>query len=577
MKKRFPIVDSLGSVLVRRRDRAALALIAITSSVGSACEVLTIMCISTASLRLVGNISDNPGFPLGFSVGDWTVLDLVIAGVLLILGRLIAMTLNAYTAARLSSGVLSRFRTRLAGAFFGATWREQTQQDQASIQVLMASNISNVTALVLAVGNTFTSLFGFVTFVVSAFILSPGFALGLAVFGGLLFSALRPINRRIRRMSRVQQDENREFARVLEEGISVSLELRVFGVEESLMTKLSGLLRQFVRARTTQVTMSGLNPQIYQSVGLLMILIGLAVVSKYDFGNLGVVGALVLLMIRGLNYGQAFQSNYTNAIASVPYVAGLMEELERLESEPPPTGTTVPQSGATLDIIDLSCGYGSVSVLREVNITIVPGQAIGIVGPSGAGKSTLAALLMGLVGPQDGRFTIGGVDWFDVDRRWWTSNISFVPQEPKLIAGTVEDNIRFMRADVTESQILRAAHAAHLSGELASWEDGIRHEVGPRGSRLSGGQKQRVCIARALATNPQVLVLDEPTSALDSSAEESISGVLQELRGSTTLVIIAHRLSTIAMCDVILKVEGGRVVKVDDPRSLAGSPDLLED
>lgn len=563
MDARFSLLSALKMALTRRRDRLAVATVAFTAFIGSACEVLTIICISTASLKLVGTSTPAPEFSLVPSMATWTVFWLVVAGVVLIVVRLMVMFVNAYLGARLSSSVMFRFRTRVLDAFLGSTWETQTQQEQASLQLLIGTNVGNLTAMVQQAASMSSSLFGFLTFVVSAFLISPVVALALVLFGMLLFAVLRPLNTIVKRKASTQRDFNREFSRVLEEGVSVSLELRVFGVERSLHERLRGNMRQLVRARNAQQTMGALSPHIYQSAGLLTILLGIGVVSTYGVGDLAVVGALVLLMIRGLSYGQALQATYTATVSSIPYVSSLLETLQEFENEPQPRGLRSPAGPITLSLVKVECGYRSKSVLEDVNLAVEPGEAIGIVGSSGAGKSTLAALVMGLIEPRSGSFTIGGVECRDVDRRWWARNVSFVPQEPKLIEGTVADNIRFMREEISDEEVRAAAIAAHLSAELESWPNGLAHDVGPKGSRLSGGQKQRICIARALVTNPKILVLDEPTSALDATAEESISEVLRELRGKTMLLIIAHRLSTIQMCDRVLRIGDGRVVEVD--------------
>ena len=194
----------------------------------------------------------------------------------------------------------------------------------------------------------------------------------------------------------------------------------------------------------------------------------------------------------------------------------------------------------------------------DVNMAIEPGEIIGIIGPSGSGKSTLVELLLGLRSVRAGSLTIDDVDMEDIDRRSWSALAAFVAQDALLLSGSIERNIQFFRPEITVEQVDAAARAARIADDIAGMPNGLRTEVGERGSRLSGGQRQRVAIARALAAEPQLLVLDEPTAALDVRSEALIRQSIADLKGTTTVVIIAHRMSTLDICDRILILEAGR-------------------
>jgi ABC-type multidrug transport system fused ATPase/permease subunit len=135
----------------------------------------------------------------------------------------------------------------------------------------------------------------------------------------------------------------------------------------------------------------------------------------------------------------------------------------------------------------------------------------------------------------------------------------------------VRENIRFLRPDVDDAEVARAAQAAVLGTDLAGWREGLDHDVGPAGTALSGGQRQRVALARALAGSPDLVVLDEPTSALDAHTEAAVRDTLAALREHATVVVIAHRLSTVNACDRVAVMRGGRIVALGPPRELAQS------
>ena len=142
------------------------------------------------------------------------------------------------------------------------------------------------------------------------------------------------------------------------------------------------------------------------------------------------------------------------------------------------------------------------SVLKDLELRIEPREVIGIVGPSGSGKSTLVQLLLGLRPPTSGRVLASGADIADIRRAQWNRKATFVPQDAHLIAGTVSENIRFLRDDVSQQDIEQAARLAHLHEDIMGWEEGYDRQVGEQGSHLSGGQQQRLIIARALVGEP---------------------------------------------------------------------------
>ena len=215
----------------------------------------------------------------------------------------------------------------------------------------------------------------------------------------------------------------------------------------------------------------------------------------------------------------------------------------------------------------------SKTVIDQLNLTIHPGEKIGLVGRSGAGKSTVVNLLLRLYDLRSGRILIDGQDIAHVTQTSLRRQVGMVTQDTSLMHRSVRDNISYGRPDATEEQMLHAAQRAEADAFIQHLTDpkgrtGFDAHVGERGVKLSGGQRQRVAIARVMLKNAPILLLDEATSALDSEVEAAIQTSLYKLMEGKTVVAIAHRLSTIAAMDRLVVMDQGHVVEVGDHKSL---------
>jgi ATP-binding cassette subfamily B protein len=200
-------------------------------------------------------------------------------------------------------------------------------------------------------------------------------------------------------------------------------------------------------------------------------------------------------------------------------------------------------------------------VLRNINLSVQPGQAIALVGTSGAGKSTFVNLLPRFYDPQEGEILIDDINIQDVTLNSLRRQIGVVLQETILFSGTIAQNIAFGQKVFAQSAVESAAKIANADQFILQLPQGYNTWVGERGVNLSGGQRQRIAIARAVLLNPQILILDEATSALDSESETLVQEALERLMQNRTVLIIAHRLSTIKRCDQILVFEHGQIIE----------------
>lgn len=201
------------------------------------------------------------------------------------------------------------------------------------------------------------------------------------------------------------------------------------------------------------------------------------------------------------------------------------------------------------------------NVIRDVSIKIKAGEMVAVIGPSGAGKSTIVGLLARLYDPQEGSIIVDGIDVRDLEVSSWRRRISIVSQDIILFNDTVENNISFGVSAVNRDDVVAAAKMAAADAFINELPEGYNTMLGDRGVRLSGGQKQRISIARALLSDPDILIMDEGTSHLDSVSEHAIQTAVEEISKKRTVLVVAHRLSTIRRANRIIVMEKGRVIE----------------
>ncbi len=220
------------------------------------------------------------------------------------------------------------------------------------------------------------------------------------------------------------------------------------------------------------------------------------------------------------------------------------------------------QGRVDFDHVTFRYGPDSPEVLKDIELSIDPGEVIGIVGPSGSGKSTLTKLVQRLYVPESGRVLIDGTDLAMVDPAWLRRQIGVVLQENVLFNRSVRENIALADPGMPMERVVRAAQLAGAHDFILELPHGYDSEIGERGSNLSGGQRQRIAIARALVSEPRILILDEATSALDYESEHAIQQNMSQIIQGRTVIIIAHRLAAVRHCDRIVTIEAGRITEM---------------
>jgi len=545
------------------------------SFVGSLCEAGLLVVMARIALAAT---DDTEHFEVLPGTG-WRVT--VATAILIALGFVIAKVAVGLVLARISSSTSTRaltvIRQTLLRSYLGASWHVQAVERQGELQDVMTTQADKAAKVVMTLSAFVTAALNVATFVVISIFANVFAAIVIVVAGASLAASLRPLSARGRRTSHRELAAGRTFASAISELVGTTRELRVFGTGPQALERMEGLNdhQAGLIRRTRFLTMLG--PTLYQASALLLLICGIGLLTTVTRSSIAAIGAVMLLLLRALTYGQQTQSLFQALNELSPSLDHVSRRIELYQGSPVTSGDTPVASIRQLELEDVSFEYlPDRPVLRGVSGTIEAGEAIGIIGPSGSGKSTLLQILLRLREPTAGRFLANGVDTRDLAQADWYGRVAFVPQDPHLIEGTVAENIAFYR-DMPLARVHEAAAMAHLAEEIEALPHGYDEIIGPEDTSLSGGQQQRLTIARALAGRPDLLVLDEPTSALDMRSEARLQDTLRSLRGRMTLLVVAHRLTTIAECDRIMVLANGAVQGFDRPEQLALSSDFYDE
>lgn len=255
----------------------------------------------------------------------------------------------------------------------------------------------------------------------------------------------------------------------------------------------------------------------------------------------------------------------TNSAGASATTLDILENLKIPELEENSKSVKSLQGGfiPKINVTDLNFSYTSNSkfVIKNFSFTIEPGQFVAIVGPSGSGKTTLVDLILGVLQPKSGRVNINNQPPLTAINTW-PGLIAYVPQDISIISGSIRQNVAlgYPEEEIDDGLVWNALHIAQLGKVVEMFDNKLDTFVGENGHQLSGGQRQRLGLARALYTQPQILILDEATSALDGVTEDNVSKALLNLKGLVTVIVVAHRLSTVRTADQILYLEDGNII-----------------
>ena len=376
--------------------------------------------------------------------------------------------------------------------------------------------------------------------------------------------AVTPILRRRLEAKFALSAENQAF---LVESVSGVETLKAMAVEPEMRRHWEEKLAASVAAGFRAANLGSIAGQAVQLVNKLAMAALLYIGAQEVVAGSLTVGALVAVnMLAGrvsspvLRLAQLW-NDFQQARISIDRLADILNTTAEPAARPGRLPLPAVKGQIRFDRVVFRYRPDASPTLQGVDLTVEAGETIGIVGSSGSGKSTLTKLAQRLYVPESGRVLIDGVDLALVDVAWLRRQIGVVLQENVLFNRTVRDNIALADPGMPMEAVIAAARLAGAERFILSLPEGYDTIVGERGAGLSGGQRQRIAIARALATNPRILIFDEATSALDVESEAAIQANMREICANRTVLIVAHRLSTVRRCDRIVTVEEGRVAE----------------
>ncbi|MEH0019963.1 MAG: type I secretion system permease/ATPase [Desulfobacter sp.] len=387
--------------------------------------------------------------------------------------------------------------------------------------------------------------------------------LGFVSVIGLLYLTITPeLRRRLENKFQMGAASNS----YLVESVTGVQTVKSLALEGTMQKRWEDHLGRYVSAGFNLANMSNISGTVSNTLRRLMTIsilylgVKAVLVGDLTIGQLIAFqmfsGQFATPVLRLVNLWNEFQQ----ALLSVERLGDILNHPREVTTE---KAITLPRLNGALKLDKVSFKYtpGGPNVLEDLSLDVRPGMSVGIVGRSGSGKSTLAKLLQRLYIPTDGAVYIDEIDARHLNPFWLRFNTGVVLQENYLFSGTIRENIALPKPDAPMELILQVARFAGAHEFISQLPEGYDTNVSERGSSLSGGQRQRIAIARALITNPRLLIFDEATSALDYESESIIQQNMDTIKKGRTTIIITHRLDTIQDCDMIIVLEKGRVAE----------------
>lgn len=494
-----------------------------------------------------------------------TEIDFVIAlGLALLLFYFLRSLLNLgyfYLLAKFSKGRYHLLAYRLFENYLGMSYRSFIDKNSADLSKAIINEAQNMTNLIsgllLMLSETFVVIFIYAIMLIINWKITLLISIILIVNAVLLVTT---VSRAIKKSGIRREKHQKKFYEIIQSSLGNFKMMKLTSHTESVLEKFDHASSGYASANIKNETLAHFPRLFLEALGFgIIIFMVIYLVLKYQTdisGALPLISMFILGLYRLMPSANRILSGYNQILfykSSLDIIHNdLMYDAEKLQDAPV-------VFNRSLQLNHISFEYDeSKPVLSDINLTIHKGEKIAFIGESGSGKSTLIDLIIGLYRPKHGTITVDGVPLNESNIKAWRSKIGYIPQSIYLFDGTVVQNVAFGRK-VDEEKIRHVLRQANILDFLETDHDGIHTMVGDGGIKLSGGQRQRIAIARALYSDPEILVLDEATSALDTDTEARIMEEIYKISETKTLIVIAHRLSTIEGCTTIHTLKANKI------------------
>jgi subfamily B ATP-binding cassette protein MsbA len=481
--------------------------------------------------------------------------------------RAITSFTSEYSFQKVGLSTVRALRNQLYERMIGQSHRFFSERSTGEIVSRVVSDADAIQAAVSTrMGDLLQESVTLVGLICYLFILNPVLALVSLVGAPLIVTPVVQFGKRLRKTTHRSQERMAEIATILEETIRGVRIVKAFTMEPFEIGRFHEATRKHLRwTLSAQRVQAMTSPVMELLAGVCMVMLFGYAQSRIAAGTLTGGEFASFLTALALMYAPIKKLNKVNlslntALSAAERVFRMLDVPNEVTEKP--DAKQLQSVGEGIRYEGVTFTYGNDPVLRNVDLTVAPGEIVALVGGSGAGKSTLVNLLPRFYDVTEGRIIVDGTDIRDTTLKSLRGLMGFVTQEVILFNDTVRNNIAYGRSDVDESLVIEAAKAANAHEFISQLPQGYDTSIGESGVLLSGGQRQRLAIARALFKDPPILILDEATSALDTESERLVQQALNNLmRGRTTLVI-AHRLSTIRSAHKIVVLDKGRIVEM---------------
>ena len=493
---------------------------------------------------------------------DQSLGNILVALVLFFVLRAVILVAQSWYQSQIVAENLTSMRTELIGLFSNSKYSHISRQDTGVLSNVLGNELQRVNFALVQLTALMVAVTTSAVYVVIALLVAPVVTVFLAILAVPVGLVMIYLNRWTSRASNeLTTGQNRQQSLVLETLRNIKY-LKATGSTNAVVTRLS---KEILRVGTAfrklnflqQATAFGLEP---------IIVLALAAVIYFftEVRGSNVLEILFLLFV--------FRTAAVNLVATQPayrkFIAasGSMSVYRKLrdefieQQESSQTGKTTPNLNQVINLRNVSYSYpGQSASVVDVSMNIEANQTVALVGPSGSGKSTTANIVASLLAPQSGEISLGGTPYSELDITKFRDQVGYVTQESVVFNASIEDNITLWRTNPDKNlvaDVIQKTGLGRISGDANRTS-----LLGESGSTLSGGERQRLSIARELYNDSQLLILDEATSSVDSVLEKQIDSIINEQKGSKTILIIAHRLSTIRNADVIYVFSNGEIVQ----------------